>query len=119
MKILLTFIALIFFSPHLLADSFICLTTNFENQDTYIFINKIDNDTYNFIQTFDINSDDFNEIPMQILQDTKNYLTLALAVNEMSITFHLDRKENYFEISHITLFVERELEKLNGVCQIN
>ncbi|MDC3131659.1 hypothetical protein OA492_01965 [Pelagibacteraceae bacterium] len=56
---------------------------------------------------------------MQVLQDTKEYLTLALAVNEMSITFHLDKKENYFEISHITLFIERELEKLNGVCQLN
>ena len=119
MKIVLVFVSLIFIPSNLFAQSYVCLTKNFENQETFIFINKIDNDTYNFIQTFDINSDDFNEIPMKILQDTEDYLTLALGVNEMSITFHLDRKENYFEISHITLFVERELEKLKGVCQLN
>ena len=97
MKIILVIVSLIFIPLNLFAQSYVCLTKNFENQETFIFIDKIDNDTYNFIQTFDINSDDFNEIPMQILQDTKDYLTLALGVNEMSITFHLDKQENYFE----------------------
>tara|TARA_B100001057_G_scaffold490983_1_gene580290 strand:+ start:1613 stop:1969 length:357 start_codon:yes stop_codon:yes gene_type:complete len=118
MKIVFTFLTIIF-STATFADSFICLTKNFENKETFILINKIDNYTYNFIQTFDLNSNDFNEVPMEILQNTKDYLTLAQAANEMSITFHLDKKENYFEISHITLFVERELEKVKGVCQLN
>ena len=52
-------------------------------------------------------------------QDTEEYLTIAQAFNDMSITLHLDKNENYFEISHITLSFEREKDKLKGVCQLN
>ena len=119
MKFISIFFSLIFITSNLFAQSYVCLTKNFENRDTFILLNKIDNNTYNFIQAFDLNSDDFTEFPIEILQDTKDYLTLAQAVDDMSITFHLDRKENYFEIAHITLFTEREKEKLRGVCQLN
>ena len=119
MKKLLIFVFLIFISSNLFAQSYVCLTKNFENKETFILLKKINNNIYNFIQTFDLNSDDYNEFTIEILQDTKDYLTLAQAEGEMSITFHLDKNENYFEIAHITLFVEREKEKLKGVCQLN
>ena len=116
MKVLLIFYLFIFYTPNLFAESFICLTKNFENKDAYILLNKIDNNTYNFIQTLDIDSDNFNEVQMNVLQDTKKYLTLALAIDELSLTFHLDRVEKYFEVSHISLFVKRDIEKLKGRC---
>ena len=119
MKIILIFLSLIFTTSNLFAQSFVCLTKNFEDKDTFILLKKIDNNTYNFIQTVDLNSDDYNEFPMEILQDTEEYLTIAQAFNDMSITLHLDKNENYFEISHITLSFEREKDKLKGVCQLN
>ncbi len=119
MKIILIFVSLIFITSNLFAQSYVCLTKNFENKDTFILLQKIDNNTYNFIQTFDLNSDEYNEFTIEILQNTKEYLALARAEDEMSIIFLLDKKENYFEITHITLFVEREKEKLKGVCQLN
>jgi len=118
-KIILTFVSLTFIASNLFAQSYVCLTKNFENKDTFIILNKIDNNTYNFIQTLDLNSDDYNEFTVKILQDTKEYLTLAQAVNDMSITLHLDKEENYFEIAHITLSFERDKDKLKGVCQLN
>ena len=119
MKIIFIFLSLIFITSNLYAQSFVCLTNNFENKETFILLKKIDNNTYNFIQTVDLNSDDYNEFPMEILQDTEEYLTIAQAFNDMSITLHLDKNENYFEISHITLSFEREKDKLKGVCQLN
>ena len=119
MKKLLIFVFLIFISSNLFAQSYVCLTKNFENKDIFILLKKIDNNTYNFNQTYELNSDDNNEFPMKILQDTKEYLTLAQAVDDMSITLHLDKTENYFEIAHITLSFEREKDKLKGVCQLN
>ncbi len=119
MKIIIAFFSLIFITSNLLAQSYICLTKNFENKDTFILIEKINNNTYNFMQTLDLSSDDYNEFPMEILQDTKEYLTLAQAFNDMSVTLHLDKQENYFEIAHITLSFEREKDKLKGVCQLN
>ena len=119
MKIKLIFLSLIFITSNLFAQSFVCLTENFENKETFILLKKIDNNTYNFIQTLDLNSDDYNEFPMEILQDTKEYLTLAQALNDMSLTLNLDKKENYFEIAHITLSFERDKDKLKGVCQLN
>ena len=79
MKIKLIFLSIIFITSKLFAQSFVCLTENFENKETFILLKKIDNYTYNFIQTLDLNSDDYNEFPMEILQDTKEYLTLAQA----------------------------------------
>ena len=68
MKIKLIFLSLIFITSNLFAQSFVCLTKNFENKDTFILLKKIDYNTYNFIQTNDLNSDDYNEFPMLILQ---------------------------------------------------
>ena len=119
MKIILVFVSLIFITSNLFAQSYVCLTKNFENKDIFILLEKIDNNTYNFIQTYELNSDDYNEFPMEILQDTKEYLTLAQAFNDMSVTLHLDKKENYFEIAHITLSFEREKDKLKGMCQLD
>ena len=118
MRVFLFFL-LIFLPPYAYADNFICLTKNFEDRDTYIYLDRIDQDTYLFTQTFDVDSNNSNKVTMKAIQDTREYLTLAVAANEMSFTIHIDRKENYFELTHITLFVERELEKLVGACILN
>ena len=56
---------------------------------------------------------------MQIVQYTKEYFTRVQLINEISVVLHLNNKENYFELVSITLFAEREKEKLKGVCQLN
>ena len=41
---------------------------------------------------------------------------MAVAIDQISFTAHIDKVENYLEMTQITLFVERPLDKMKGYC---
>ena len=108
MKTLLT-CAILFTSSSIFAETWFCLSENFEGKEVPVIFEKFNKDTYLW-------KEEDGDIPLQVLQDTKRYLTLAVAIDQISFTAHIDKVENYLEMSQITLFVERPLDKMKGYC---
>ena len=108
MKLLLTSIFL-FISSSAIAEKWFCLSENFEGKQVPVIFEKLTNQTY-------VWKEEDGEIPLQVIQNTNRYLTLAVAVDELSFTAHIDKVENYLEMTQITLFVERPLDKMKGYC---
>ena len=108
MKTLLTFFVL-FFSSSTFAEVINCSFVGPENIEENITFEKKDN------STFIIRTRVF-EIPSKVVYESLQYLTLVLAQDEHAYTFVIDRENNYFEGSYITLFMERDLNKVFGDC---
>ena len=108
MKTLLTSFIL-FTSSSLFAETWFCLSKNFEGKEIPVTFVKFNKDTYLW-------KEEDGDIPLQVLQDTNRYLTMAVAIDQISFTAHIDKVENYLEMTQITLFVERPLDKMKGYC---
>ena len=108
MKIFFT-IFILFFSSSVLGEVINCSFLGPENIEENITFEKKDNRTYNIrTRVF--------EIPSKVVYENSQYLTLVLAQDEHAYTFVIDRENNYFEGSYITLFMERDLNKVFGNC---
>ena len=96
--ILTTFLLIIALST-LKAEVINCSFLSPENIEEDVAFEKENNNTYNI-------STRLFEIPAKVVYENSQYLTLVLAQDEHA----------YFEASYITLFIERELNKVSGDC---
>ena len=108
MKTLLASIVL-FTSSSIFAETWFCLSENFEGKEIPVIFEKFNKDLYMW-------KEEDGDIPLQVLQNNNRYLTLAVAIDQLSFTAHIDKIENYLEMTQITLFVERPLDKMKGYC---
>tara|TARA_Y100001935_G_C17186200_1_gene447711 strand:- start:121 stop:462 length:342 start_codon:yes stop_codon:yes gene_type:complete len=96
-------------SSALNAEVINCSFVGPENIEEKVAFKKEDNDIYNITTRL-------FEIPAKVVYENSQYLTLVLAQDQHAYTFVIDRENKYFEASYITLFMERELNKVSGDC---
>ena len=91
MKVLITLFVFLS-SSTLFAETWFCLSENFEGKEVPVIFEKFNEDTYMW-------KEEDGDIPLHVLQDTNRYLTLAVAIEQLSFTAHIDKVENYLEMT--------------------